>query len=54
MTREEIREALHTMVARSGLRAAYVAMVASRGVPLIPSNRDPHTYANHFYAWCVP
>jgi branched-chain amino acid aminotransferase len=54
MTREEIRRALHAMVARSGLRAAYVAMVASRGVPLIPGNRDPRTCANHFYAWCVP
>jgi branched-chain amino acid aminotransferase len=42
------------MVARSGLRAAYVAMVASRGVPVIPGTRDPRTCANHFYAWCVP
>jgi branched-chain amino acid aminotransferase len=54
MTRDEIRAALHAMVARSALRAAYVAMVASRGVPLIPGNRDPRTCANHFYAWCVP
>lgn len=54
MTRAEIREALHAIVARSGLRAAYVAMVASRGVPLIPGTRDPRHCANHFYAWCVP
>ena len=54
MSREEIRAALHAMVARSGLRRAYVAMVASRGVPLIPGSRDPRACANHFYAWCVP
>jgi branched-chain amino acid aminotransferase len=54
MTREEIRSALHAMVGRSGLRSAYVAMVASRGVPMIPGNRDPRTCGNHFYAWCVP
>ncbi len=54
MTREDIRAALHAMVARSGLRRAYIAMVASRGVPLIPGTRDPRTCANHFYAWCVP
>ena len=51
---EEIRTALHEMVAASGLRAAYVAMVASRGVPLIPGTRDPRQCSNHFYAWCVP
>ena len=54
LTREETRKALHAMVARSGLRDAYVAMVASRGTPMIPGNRDPRTCANHFYAWCVP
>jgi branched-chain amino acid aminotransferase len=54
MTRDDICAALHAMVARSGLRAAYVAMVASRGVPLVPGTRDPRTCANHFYAWCVP
>jgi branched-chain amino acid aminotransferase len=54
LSRREIRAALHAMVARSGLRKAYVAMVASRGVPLIPGTRDPRACANHFYAWCVP
>ena len=53
MSRDEIRAALHAMVARSGLRKAYVAMVASRGVPLVPGTRDPRACANHFYAWCV-
>lgn len=50
----DIRAALGDMVAASGLRAAYVAMVASRGVPLIPGTRDPRECGNHFYAWCVP
>ncbi len=51
---EDVRAACHAIVAQSGLRAAYVAMVASRGVPAIPGTRDPRTFANHFYAWCVP
>ncbi len=54
ISRGEIHAALHAMVARSGLRKAYVAMVASRGVPLVPGTRDPRACANHFYAWCVP
>ena len=54
MTRMEIGAALTEMVAASGLRAAYVAMVASRGVPLVPGTRDPRECGNHFYAWCVP
>jgi len=54
MGRAEIATALHDMVAASGLRAAYVAMVAARGTPVIPGSRDPRDCANHFYAWCVP
>ena len=49
-----IAAALAEMVAASTLRNAYVAMVASRGVPLIPGTRDPRDCCNHFYAWCVP
>ncbi|MGC6452444.1 MAG: aminotransferase class IV [Candidatus Puniceispirillaceae bacterium] len=49
-----IAAALEEMVAASGLTDAYVAMVASRGVPLIPGTRDPRQCGNHFYAWCVP
>jgi len=49
-----IQQALTEMVAASGLTEAYVAMVASRGVPLIPGTRDPRDCGNHFYAWCVP
>ncbi|MEM6660660.1 MAG: aminotransferase class IV [Pseudomonadota bacterium] len=54
LTAEDIQRICHAMAARSGLRAAYVAMVCSRGVPMIPGNRDPRTCGNHFYAWCVP
>ncbi|MEM7210813.1 MAG: GNAT family N-acetyltransferase [Pseudomonadota bacterium] len=51
---EDIRQICHDMVGQSGLRAAYVAMVASRGQPLIPGNRDPRQCSNHFFAWAVP
>ncbi len=54
MDRAAIAAALTEMVAASGLRNAYVAMVASRGVPMIPGTRDPRDCSNHFYAWCVP
>ena len=54
MTRDDIARALHAMVAASGLRDAYCAMVTARGVPLIPGSRDPRDCGNHFYAWCVP
>ncbi|UXX84334.1 aminotransferase class IV [Roseovarius pelagicus] len=54
MDRTEITRALTDMVAQSGLRRAYVAMVAARGTPMIPGSRDPRECANHFYGWCVP
>ncbi len=54
MSRSRITDALHRMVAASGLRDAYCAMVAARGVPLIPGSRDPRDCGNHFYAWVVP
>lgn len=53
-TDADIAAILHRIVAASGLRAAYVSMVASRGVPGIPGSRDPRDCINHFYAWCVP
>lgn len=49
-----ITQALTDMIAQSGLRDAYCAMVVSRGSPMIPGNRDPRQCRNHFYAWCVP
>ena len=45
MDEAAIGAALHRMVAASGLRDSYVAMVASRGVPLIPGTRDPRNAA---------
>lgn len=54
MGADEIRAACHATVARSGLRDAYCAMVASRGAPLIHGIRDPRQCANHFFAWAVP
>lgn len=54
MKRAEITQALHQMVATSGLNDAYVAMVAARGRNSIPGSRDPRDCDNHFYAWCVP
>lgn len=49
-----IRDALGQMVGASGLRAAYVAMVAARGRNPVAGSRDPRDCDNHFYAWCVP
>ena len=54
MDRRAIRSALIMLIATSGLQSAYVSMVASRGVPIIPGTRDPRTCVNHFYAWAVP
>ena len=53
-SRDEIKLILHQMVAASGLKSAYVSMVASRGTPTIPGTRDPRQCDNHFYAWVVP
>ncbi len=50
----EMRDIVHAIVARAGLRDSYVAMVASRGVPLVPGTRDPRQCGNHFFAWCIP
>ena len=53
-SRDDIRNILHQIVARSGLQRAYVSFVASRGQPSIAGSRDPRDCVNHFYAWCVP
>jgi branched-chain amino acid aminotransferase len=50
----EIKEVLQSLVAATGLRKAYVAMVTSRGVNQVPGSRDPRDCKNHFFAWCVP
>lgn len=51
--RDQLREILLDMVARTGLRDAYVSMMATRGWS--PSgSRDLRTYANQFYAYALP
>ena len=54
MDRDAIRAALSEMVAASGLRHSYVAMVAARGRNPIAGDRDPRNCENYFYGWCVP
>ena len=54
VTREEVKSTLRDLVAATGLRRAYVAMVTSRGVNMVPGSRDPRDCRNHFFAWCVP
>ena len=51
---EEIEDVLQSLVAATGLRKAYVAMVTSRGINQVPGSRDPRDCKNHFFAWCVP
>jgi branched-chain amino acid aminotransferase len=50
--RRQLTEILHECVRRSGLREAYVDMIASRGMPR--GSRDPRTYDNRFYAYAIP
>ncbi len=53
LDRNEIRDVLMTCVRRSGLREAYVDMIATRGVAQ-GGNRDPRRFTNRFYAYAVP
>ena len=49
----EVREIVHGCVRAGGLRDAYVAMIATRGVPPRGA-RDPRLATNRFYAYAVP
>ena len=49
----EMRDVLFECVRRSGLRDAYVDMIATRGMP-VGGNRDPRTFRNRFYAYAIP
>ncbi|MEM9564958.1 MAG: aminotransferase class IV [Actinomycetota bacterium] len=51
--RRAIEEILHECVRRSGLREAYVDMIATRGWPA-RGGRDPWTFRNQFYAYAIP
>ncbi len=54
LSEPDIRTVLQELVAATGQRRAYVAMVTSRGVNAVPGSRDPRDCRNHFFAWCVP
>lgn len=49
----ELGNLLGELVARSGLRNAYVQMVMTRGRSA-PGNRDPRLCAHTFLAFCIP
>lgn len=51
--RDQIEEILHECVRRSGLREAYVDMIATRGWPA-RGGREPWTFKNQFYAYAIP
>ena len=53
LDREQITEILSHCVRLSGLRAAYVEMICTRGKPPWGS-RDPRLAVNQFYAFAVP
>ncbi|MBT8441182.1 MAG: aminotransferase class IV [Gammaproteobacteria bacterium] len=50
---ERIKAILSECVRRSGLRAAYVEMGCTRGLPQ-PGSRDPRSCKNRFFAFAVP
>lgn len=52
-TREELTTVLERCLSLSGLRNAYVEMIATRGQPPWGS-RDPRLAVNQFYAFAVP
>ena len=51
--RAEVRAIVHGCVRAGGLHDAYVAMIATRGVPPRGA-RDPRLATNRFYAYAVP
>lgn len=53
VSRDDIEKILHECVTRSGLRHAYVDMIATRGWPQ-RGGRDPWTFKNQFYAYAIP
>jgi branched-chain amino acid aminotransferase len=53
VSRSEIVAILQELVARTGLRKAYVEVICTRGVAE-KGIRDPRRFNNRFYAWAVP
>ena len=54
LSREEIRHILGKVTALSGLKMAFVAMVATRGVPKVYGSRNPLDCENKLIAYAVP
>ncbi|MCS0500861.1 aminotransferase class IV [Ancylobacter mangrovi] len=54
VTREQMRHILGRVVALSGLKDAFVAMVSTRGVPSVYGSRNPLDCDNTFIAYAVP
>lgn len=50
---EQVRAILQQLVETSGLVNAYVALIATRGMPK-PGSRDPRDCRNQFYAFAIP
>ncbi|WP_246518869.1 aminotransferase class IV [Ancylobacter lacus] len=54
VTRDEMRIILGKVVALSGLKDAFVAMLSTRGIPRVYGSRDPADCDNTFIAYAVP
>jgi branched-chain amino acid aminotransferase len=51
LERSDVAEVLAQLVRLSGLRDAYVEMIATRGLVV---SRDPREFENRFYAYAIP
>ncbi len=51
--RDRIRDIVFECVRKTGLRRAYVEVVATRGMPR-PGSRDPRHCKNRFFAFAIP
>ena len=51
LDRSDVAEVLAQLVRLSGLRDAYVEMIATRGLVV---SRDPREFENRFYAYAIP
>lgn len=51
--RDQIRDIVFECVRKTGLRRAYVEIVATRGMPR-PGSRDPRDCQNQFFAFAIP
>ena len=53
-TTEELKKILAQCVVLSGIQSAYVAMVCTRGRPVLPGSRRPKDCLNTFIAYAIP